>query len=132
MPVTTSTDERATGPAPSFKKSLTFADQLGSTSNIEPRSSPCAAPEPDLPSVKPEKETPKPDLSTIKPVSTEPNPDNPAIKPGTAATRPEQLPSVEPEAPETEAERQSAERQRTEQTEADAWEKAEAAKIKER
>ena len=55
-----------------------------------------------------------------------------AVKPGTAATRPEQLPTIKPVAPGIEAKRQSAARPGTEKTKAEAWEKAEMAKIKER
>ena len=122
-PVTNATDERATTPAPSFKKPLTLADQLGSTSSTKPRSSPKT----DMLSIKPESAAPKPDLPTRKPVSTAPKPDHPAIRAGTAETRPEQTPTIKPVTPVLDAKRQSAE-----QTKAEAWEKAEMGKIKER
>ncbi|XVF43197.1 hypothetical protein PTKIN_Ptkin02bG0021200 [Pterospermum kingtungense] len=134
-PVINATDEKATRPAPSFKKTLTFADQLGITSNAIPRSSTkpitlssqpeSAAPKPDIPSIKPEREAPNL-------VSPKPKPDHTVIKPETAATIPEQLPSIKPVAPGVETQRQSAERTGTEQTEADTWEKAEVAKINQR
>ncbi|XP_022776788.1 uncharacterized protein LOC111318289 [Durio zibethinus] len=91
-----------------------------------------AASKPDLPDVKPESTAPKPDLPTIKPVSTAPKPDHPAIKPGAAARRPEEPPTIKPVAPGIEAKRQSAARPGTKQIKADAWEKAEMTKIKER
>ncbi|XWS34165.1 hypothetical protein CRYUN_Cryun21dG0016800 [Craigia yunnanensis] len=142
VPVTDVIDEKATRPAPSFKKSLTFADHIGSTSSTKPRSSQkpdllsiqpeSAAPKSDLPPIKSERAAPKPDLPTKKPVSTAPKPDHPAIKPGTAATRPEQPPTIKPVTPGIDAKRQSAARPETKLTKAEAWEKAEMAKIKER
>ncbi|XVF03243.1 hypothetical protein REPUB_Repub04eG0244600 [Reevesia pubescens] len=170
VPITDATDEKATRPAPSFKRSLAFAYHIGSTSSSKPKSSqkpdllssqPESAapkpdlppiksdrtePKPDLPTIKPERTAPKPDLPTTKPVSTAPKPDlpttkpvstapkphHPPTKPGIEATRPEQPPTIKPMAPGMDAKRQSAARPETEQTKAEAWEKAEMAKITER
>ncbi|XVE91583.1 hypothetical protein REPUB_Repub01dG0022200 [Reevesia pubescens] len=142
VPVTDATDDKATRPAPSFKRPVSFADHVGSTSSTKPRSSQTpdmlssqpesAAPKPDLSPIKPERTAPKPDFPTTKPVSTAPKPDHPAIKPGTAATRPQQPPTIKPVAQGIDAKRQSKARPETEQTKAEAWEKAEMAKIKER
>ncbi|KAK6242670.1 hypothetical protein QUC31_013619 [Theobroma cacao] len=132
VPVTDATDGKATRPAPSFKRALTFADYIGSTSSTKPKSNQkpeSAAPKPDLPTKKPERAAPKPDLPTIKPVSTAPKPDRPTIKPGTTAARPEQPPTFTPAAPVIEVKKQSA---AMPETKAEEWEKAEMAKIKER
>ncbi|GMJ04641.1 hypothetical protein like AT1G13920 [Hibiscus trionum] len=94
--------------APSFRKSLTFADHLGSTSITKPRSSS------------------KPNMLSGQTESAAPKPDHPAIKPGTARRADESV------VPEIEPKRQSAPRPGTEQTKAEAWEKDEMAKIKER
>ncbi|XP_021299787.1 remorin isoform X2 [Herrania umbratica] len=132
VPVTDATDGKATRPAPSFNRPLTFADHIGSTSSTKPKSNQkpeSAAPKPDLPTKKRERAAPKPDLPTIEPVSTAPKPDHPTIKPGTTATQPEQPPTFTPAAPVIEVKRQSAARP---ETKAEEWEKAEMAKIKER
>ncbi|XVE85777.1 hypothetical protein DITRI_Ditri17bG0118200 [Diplodiscus trichospermus] len=123
VPVTKATDEKTTRPAPSFKKSLTFADHIGTS---KPES---VAPKPDLPPIKPERAALRPDLPTRKPVSTAPKPDHPVIEQGRAATRPEQPPTIKPVAPGIDANKT---RPETAQTKAVDWEKDEMAKIKER
>ncbi|OMO93420.1 hypothetical protein CCACVL1_06512 [Corchorus capsularis] len=135
-------DEKAIRRAPSFKKPVTFADHIGSSSSTRPISPPkpdllssqpeIAAAKPDLPTIKPERASAKPDLPTTRPVSTAPKPDYFPKKPGTAAARPEQPPSVTPVAPVMEAKRQTGARPGIGQSEAEAWEKAEMAKIKEK
>ncbi|XVE53154.1 hypothetical protein DITRI_Ditri02bG0181300 [Diplodiscus trichospermus] len=127
-PETNATDEKETRPVPSFKKPLSFADQIGRTSSRKPRSSP----KPDEISGQRDSAAAKPDLPAVKPESAAPKPDHPAIKHGTAATRPEQLPTIKPQAPGADYDRQTAARPGIEQTRAEAWEKAEMAKIKER
>lgn len=143
-PETDVTDEKATRPAPSFKKSLSFADHIGSTSqkpDLLSRQPESATPRPDLHPIEPESAEPlpyphhrpiKPERATPKPVSTASKPDHSVIKPGTAATRPEPPPTLKPVAPGIDAKRQSAARPGIEQTKAEAWEKAEMAKIKEK
>ncbi|KAK8487248.1 hypothetical protein V6N13_099787 [Hibiscus sabdariffa] len=75
---TDGTDGKEIKRAPSFRKSLTFADHLGSTSITRPRSSP------------------KPDMLSGQTESAAPNSNHPAIIPGTAGR------SDEPVVPETE------------------------------
>ncbi|XVF85850.1 hypothetical protein PTKIN_Ptkin17bG0150800 [Pterospermum kingtungense] len=135
VPETDARDEKATRPAPSFRKSLSFADHIGSTSqkpDMLSSQQESAAPIADLPPIKPKRPELRPDFPARKPVSTAPKPDHSAIIPGTAATRPEPAPIPKPVAPGIDATRHSAARPGIEQTKADAWEKAEMAKIKEK
>ncbi|XP_039040587.1 remorin 1.4-like [Hibiscus syriacus] len=106
---------------PSFKRPLSFSDQMGSSSRTEPRTSS----KPDTLYSQPESAAPKPERAA-------PKPDHHVMKPGTPATRPELPPTIKPVVPVTEAERQSAAYTGSDQAKADAWEKAEMAKINER
>ncbi|GMI75324.1 hypothetical protein HRI_001201700 [Hibiscus trionum] len=106
---------------PSFKRPLSFSDQMGSSSRTQPGSSS----KPDTLYSQPESAAPKPERAV-------PKPDQHVMKPGTPATRPELPPTIKPMTPVTEAERQSAVRAGPEQAQADAWEKVEMAKIRER
>ncbi|KAK9045454.1 hypothetical protein V6N11_059334 [Hibiscus sabdariffa] len=118
VPVFNSEERRR---VPSFKKPPSFSDQMGSSSRTQPGSSS----KPDSLYSQPESAVPKPERAA-------PKPDHHVMKPGTPATRPELPPSIKPMTPVTEAERQSAVRAGSDQAKADAWEKAEMAKIKER
>ncbi|KAK8526059.1 hypothetical protein V6N12_020540 [Hibiscus sabdariffa] len=106
---------------PSFKKPPSFSDQMGSSSRTQPGSS-----------LKPDSLYSQPESAVPKPERAAPKPDHHVMKPGTPATRPELPPSIKPMTPVIEAERQSAVRAGSDQVKADAWEKAEMAKIKER
>ena len=94
--------QKSIGPAPSMKKTPTFAEHLKKTDSIQPES---AAPKPDLP-------------ATI----------NLEMPP----TETQRQSSMRAEIPPTDSKGQSPMRFRAEETEAEAWEKAELAKIKER
>ncbi|TYJ42903.1 hypothetical protein E1A91_A03G118800v1 [Gossypium mustelinum] len=104
-----------------FRRPAIFTDNAGSSSRTEPGSSR----KPDTLSSQPERAAPKPERATSKP-------DHHAIKPGTPATRPELPPTPKPVPPVVEPKRQHTVRPGSDQAKADAWEKAEMVKIKDR
>ncbi|XP_030956613.1 remorin 1.4-like [Quercus lobata] len=109
--------QKSIGPAPSMKKTPTFAENLKKTDSIQPET---AAPKPDLP-------------ATINlempPTETQRQSSMRAEIPLTETRRQS---SMRAEIPPTDSKGQSPMRFRAEETEAEAWEKAELAKIKER
>ncbi|XP_039065382.1 uncharacterized protein LOC120210764 [Hibiscus syriacus] len=90
----------------SFKKPLSFSDQMGSSSRTQPGTS-----------SKPDTLYSQPDSAAPKPKRAAPKSDHHVVKKGTQVT---------------EAERQSAAYAGSDQAKADAWEKADMAKIKKR
>ncbi|KAK5839372.1 hypothetical protein PVK06_008151 [Gossypium arboreum] len=121
VPVPDAKDEKATRHGSSFRRPPIFTDNAGSSSRTEPGSSR----KPDTLSSQPERAAPKPERATSKP-------DHHAIKPGTPATRPELPPTPKPVPPVVEPKRQHTVRPGSDQAKADAWEKAEMVKIKDR
>ena len=126
MPVSAAIDEKKTSP-PTIKKRLTFADD-----DDEHLNSPDTTKSTRAPSMK---KTPtlsdhefKNSTSGGKPAGVVQKTDTPPTKLGSAASKPD----VFPPAPPTETRRQSSTRTGVNQTPADAWEKAELEKIKER
>ncbi|GAV74541.1 Remorin_C domain-containing protein [Cephalotus follicularis] len=148
VPVTVATDVKATktavdvapAPAPSIQKTL-FANGKSSEEAIDPAPAPAPAPPikkiptfdgkqlSSASSMKPENEAPKVNLSTTKPVA---GPDLPTIKTQNTATNPDRPSAIRPVIPPTESKRQSSTPPKLGESKADAWEKAEIAKIKER
>ncbi|KAE8705376.1 RING/U-box superfamily protein [Hibiscus syriacus] len=114
VPVINAAYETERRRVPSFKRPLSFSDQMGSSSRTQLGSSQNS------------------ETLYSQPESAAPRPDQHIMKPGIPATRPELPPTINPVAPVTEAERQSGVRAGSEQAKADSWEKAQMAKIKER
>lgn len=140
VPVTAAKDEgapeKAIDPSP-IKKTPTFRDELlkKSPDGTKPKRSPSKVTDPSPSSMK--KAPTFADevsnrTSSKKPEGDRPKIDLPPRSPGRTKSKPDIPPTIKPATPPTETKRQIPARPPTTETQADAWENAEMARIKER
>ncbi|KAL9421141.1 hypothetical protein AB3S75_038662 [Citrus x aurantiifolia] len=140
VPVTAAKDEgapeKAIDPSP-IKKTPTFRDELlkKSPDGTKPKRSPSKVTDPSPSSMKKAPtfaDEVSDRTSSKKPEGDRPKIDLPPRSPGGTKSKPDIPPPIKPATPPTETKRQIPARPPTTETQADAWEKAEMARIKER